>query len=394
LQIATLHLLFGPAARSADRFNILEYGLPNQKVDRTGSQDASLALTAAVNAANLLTAKGLPACVYIPPGIYRISVSPPAFQRAGCIIGDGPSQSIIRVDPQLDGDLFVWEEAWAATTAGPTVVGIQILGSRSTTKFQNALMFYGRNDEVFIDNVSVSGLHGRALAAGVSKNPAQSYMRESHMRSVRFFNDGAPGIPVLELSSSGIGRVDGTNEIRISQIDIYGSHGPSLVIRNNSSGVVRDITIDSMRIEGLEDGSTAADLLTIGDAFESGTVKNIMLTNVELIDPPRNFAAIRLTAPNGESAPSQVTFQGMIGGGLPRGQGLRIDAGRYSTFRFSAIHTLDTNVIIGSGISNVLLEGGGGESNWTYKIAPNSVNEVLTPLLRRGYASHVENEIR
>jgi hypothetical protein len=61
LQIATLHLLFGPAARSADRFNILEYGLPNQKVDRTGSQDASLALTAAVNAANLLTAKGLPA---------------------------------------------------------------------------------------------------------------------------------------------------------------------------------------------------------------------------------------------------------------------------------------------------------------------------------------------
>jgi hypothetical protein len=212
-------------------------------------------------------------------------------------------------------------------------------------------------------------------------------MRESHMRSLRFFRSGAPGVPVVEFSSQGSGHIDATNEIRMSQVDIYGSFGPSFVIRNEGSGGVRNITIDALRIEGLEEGNVAGDLLTIGDPITKGIVSNITLTSLELIDPYKGFAALRMTAPQGSAAPYQITVQGSIVGGTPAGQGLRIDAGRSSMFRFSAMHTLDTNIVIGRGVTGIVLDGGGQEANWTYNIDPTSTNGVSVPLLRTGIPS-------
>lgn len=385
LRIATLAAWSMNCAMASDRLSILEYAGSGKTVDRTGVEDASQALASAIAAANAKTSKGEPACVYVPPGNYRIVTPPPAFVGAGCITGDGPAQSTLSIDPQFKGDLFAWSEAWFPTMPGPMIVGLKIRGSRTATELQNAMVFYDRNDQVFIDNVDVWTLHGRALYSGVTKNKSQAYMRESHMRSLRFFQDGAPGIPVVEFTSQGPGNAtDGTNEIRLSQVDIYGAYGPSFVIRNNGSGSVRDITIDALRIEGLETGGTSADLLTIGDPVMKGNVNNIVLTSLELIDPYAGYAAMRLTAPPGAAAPYQITVEGSIGGGVPRGQGLRIDAGRSSVFRFSGIYTLDTNIIIGRGISDIVLDGGGEEAAWTYQIDPSSQYALHTPVLRTG----------
>jgi hypothetical protein len=368
-------------ACGADRLNILDFvpnGLP---LDRNAIVDASPPLALAILAANEKTSKGEPACVYIPAGTYRITSPPPSFARAGCIVGDGPSQSILTIAPMFYGDLFSWSEAWIVTTPGPTVAGLSIHGTRSTQMIQNALVFYDRNDQVFIDNVDIMNLHGRALYSGITKNSDRAYMRESHMRSLRFFGDGAPEVPVVEFNSQGVGVTDATNEIRISQMDIYAAHGPSFVIRNNSSGAVRNIIIDALRIEGEENGTTLADLLVIGDPIMRGNVNNIMISNTELIDPYRGYAALRLIAPPNVAAPYQITVQAMIGGGSPAGQGLRIDAGRTSSFRFSGIHTNGTNVVIGPHVTGIVLDGGGQEASWSYEIDPTSTAALRTPAL-------------
>ena len=203
------------------------------------------------------------------------------------------------------------------------------------------------------------------------------------MRSLRFFKDGAPSIPVVEFRSEGSGISDATNEIRLSEVDIYGSAGPSFVIRNNGSTSIRDITIDSLRIEGLENGTTAADLMTIGDPIMKGNVNSIMLTNMELIDPYRGFAALHITAPSGAAAPYHIEVQGSIDGGASHGEGIRIDAGRASRFQMFSINTEGANVILGPGVNHIVLDGGGQERCWTYKIHPTAHAAVLTPVYAR-----------
>ena len=375
-------LCLAPGIASAAPLSILTYPSPNTIVDRTGATDDSQALAGVITAANLITAQGGPACVYLPAGTYRIVTPPPAFLRAGCVRGDGPTQTILLLDPRFTGDLFAWSESWAPTTSGPTVTNLKIQGSRAAQGPQNAFVFYDRNDEVFIDNVDVWDLPGRVLYSGVTKHVSQAYMRESHLRSLRFFQDGAPGLPVIEFNSQGAGKTDATNEIQMEQVDIFGAYGPSFVIRNNGSGGVHNITVESLRIEGWQNDQTKGDLLTLGDPVMRGNVNNIRFTNLELIDPPAGYAALRLTAAPGTAAPYQITVEGMIGGGIPRGEGLRIDAGRTSTFRFSGIHSFGTNVVIGRGVNQIVLDGGGQETKWTYRIDPTSRNGVFFPVLR------------
>ena len=381
-KIAATTVLWPWLGLAADRHNILDYAPIGTQVDRTGAVDASPALTAAVNEANTKTSRGEPACIYLPAGTYRIVSPPPAFERAGCVIGDGPSQTILRIDPRFEGDLFAWSEAWVVTTPGPMVAGLTVQGDKSATTIQNAFVFYDRNDEVYIENVDVKYLHGRALYSGVTKHADRAYMRESHMRSLRFFEDGTPGVPAVEFNSQGSGNTDATNEIRMSQVDIYGSRGPGFVIRNNGSGGVRNITVDALRIEGLKSGTTRGDLLTIGDPIMKGNVNNITITNLELIDPSKGYAALRLTAAPGVTAPYQITVQGAIGGGMPAGQGLRIEAGRTSVFRLTGIHTMDTNVLIGPNVTGILLDGGDQEAGWTYSLHPSSLGAIHAPVLR------------
>jgi hypothetical protein len=374
-------------AQAADRLSILDYAPPGTQVDRTGHEDATDALVNVIKAANAFTAKGEPACIYIPPGTYRIKQSPPEFARAGCVKGDGPTQSVIVIDPSFSGDLFAWSEAWEPTSPGPTVVGIKIVGSKDAEHIQNAMVFYDRNDEVFIDNVVVNDLHGRALYSGVAKHSEQAYMRESHLRSLRFFRDGAPNVPVVEFNSDGAGKVDATNEIRLSQIDIYGSNGPSFVVRNKGSGGIRNISADSLRIEGTENGKTEADLLTIGDPVMRGAVNSLTFSGLELIDPYPGYAALRLTAAPGAPVPYHITVQGSIGGGLAHGEGIRIDAGRSSVFRLSALHTDGPDIVIGSGVNQIILDGNGDEACWTYRIAPSSLLGIVTPAYQQGSPS-------
>ena len=357
--------------QSPGLFNILSFATAGQTVDATGARDVSPALSGAIAAANALTAKGQPACVYVPAGKYRIAASVPEFALAGCIEGDGSSLSQIILDETFSGDLFSWSEAWLPTMPGPRVVGLKITADAQTAHLQNALVFYDRDDNVFLDDVEVNGVYGRAFYSGATQNAPQAYMRESHFRSLRFYNDGAPGTPVAEFNSVGGTGADATDEIDVDQLDIYGARGPSLIIRNQSAGSVRDLKFRGLRIEGTENGTAAGDLITIGDPLMTGSVNNIQFNEAELIDSYTGYAAIRMTAASAVSAPYQITFNGLIGGGLPNGQGIHIDAGRSSIFQITAMYTNDTNVVVGSNVTSISFLGGDVLS-WTRSVDVSS----------------------
>ena len=70
----------------------------------------------------------------------------------------------------------------------------------------------------------------------------------------------------------------------------------------------------------------------------------------------------------------------------PYGEGLCINAGRTSTFHLTGIHTIGTNVVIGPGVSQILLDGGGQEKNWTFSIDPASRSGISFPSLSQPFA--------
>jgi hypothetical protein len=371
--------------------------------------DASAALAAVVTAANARMALGNFACVYIPTGGYLISSPPPAFTTGlpGCIIGEGPQKSIINLTPTFAGDLFAWSEAWVGAfhTGGPHVSNLRINGWLGAPAQQNALMFYDRNDYVSLINVDVWNMPGRALASGLVKvTPANAYMRESHLQGLRFFSDGAPGVPVVEFNtnSGGPGGADdSTNEISVSQLDIFGANGPSLVIRD-VYGYVRDLKFDQLRIESTYDPGallSAGDLVQIGDPASNGIVTNISFTNSELIDCYTGYAAFRTTAASAALMPYNIYYQGAIGGGRCNGQGIRIDAGRQMKFSMNGMSTVGPNVVVGmvAGSTttaeplvgnmvggNIVLDGDGYETSWTYAVNPVNAPGLVAALLRSG----------
>jgi len=392
--VATAAATAATVATSANDLNLLDFGLEGKTVDRTGASDVSAALSAAVNAANGMTYFARdhapqPACIHIPSGIYKLTQAPPMFKGAGCVIGDGSAQTIINLTPGFSGDLFSWAEAWVVYgTSGATVRGLRINGDVRARAQQNALMFYDRNDNVDLTDLYIDHLPGRALGIGLlrpTNSSGQAYIRESHFQSLRIFGSGRPEVPAVEITSQGGGHLDGTNEISASQLDIFGSRGVSLAIHNHSSGVVCDLKFDSLRIEG-SDGAgadattTAGDLLQIGDPSSGGRIGHLSFTNLELIDPPQGYAAVRVAsnaAPG--QGPGRIYLQGYIGGGLSNGEGLRVDNGSMIHAVLDQILTKGANVVIGPGVKNIVLDGSGAEKEWTFSIDPAAKGALMTP---------------
>ena len=384
------------AERAADIYNIRDFGAKGD-----GVTDDSAALNAAIVAANLKTFYSTqhvpqPACVYGPAGKYRIVTPPARLQGAGCIMGDGANQTIFNLDASFAGDLFQWSEAWIVYgTSGPKAHGIRINGALNASAQQNALMFYDRNDNIDLADIDIWNVPGRALGFGIVKsttNPPQAYIRESRMRAIRVFNSGAPGVPAVEFATQGTNGPDGTNEVSVSQLDIYGSNGPSLVIRNSSTkgtaaraGIIRQLKFDALRIEGTENGTAPGDLLQIGDATMSGDIGHLSFTNSHLVDPYPGYAALRVASSTAAGAgPSRIYFQGFIGGGVPAGKGLVVDNGNRIKIVVDQIRSNDTNVTVGPNVTGLHLDGNGLETTWTYSIDPTSVAGVSIPLRRSG----------
>jgi hypothetical protein len=224
---------------------------------------------------------------------------------------------------------------------------------------------------------------GSALHSGVTQRTSQASMTRSRFDSLRFFNCGSAGIATVDFNSHG-GDV-GTSEVSVNALDIFAPFGAGVVIHSDGP-TVHALSFSKLRVEGLQNGTISSDLLQIGDASLSGKVSDIEFEQTELIDPYFGFAAIRFAAPGLPSAAYEVRYEGFIGGGLPNGKGVVIDAGRNLFLKLRGIHTTDVNVSVASSATvggPIVLNGFGQESTWTRSIDASSAANVKKPALQQ-----------
>jgi hypothetical protein len=392
----------GPSAEAAEApydrpgghgavFNVRNYGAKGD-----AATDDSAAIASAAAAAAAVAANGQHASLYFPSGVYRLVAALPTFTAPVSVFGDGHAQSVIQVDIAFSGDVFSWSDTGAEANSealeasgqpadGPRmeIEGVRIVGDRTTAHLQNAFVFYDRADRVLMQNVDVFYMTGRALYSGVSQRTSQSYMTRSQFYSLRFFNCGSAGIATVDFNSYGGGA--GTSEVSVNALDIFAPYGTGVVIHSDGP-TVQAIKFSKLRIEGLQNGTISSDLLQVGDASLSGSVNHIEFEQTELIDPYFGFAAIRFAAPGLPSAPYEVRYEGFIGGGLPNGKGVVIDARRNLFLKLRGIHTTDVNVSVASSVtvgSPIVLNGFGQESTWTRSIDASSAANVKKPALQQ-----------
>lgn len=378
--------------------NIVSFG-----ADPTGVNDSSTALYNAVVYANKFTYHATSpahtpqgACVYIPAGNYTISSAPPSFNGAGCVFGDGTSSTQINLTSTFSGVLFQWHESWIVYgTSGASIKHIRINGNLSATNEQDAIMFYDRNDNPTVEDVYINNMPGRGIASGIlapTNSSGQAYIREAHWSDIRVFNSGTSTAPAVEFATQGTGSEDGTNEVTVDSLDIYGTNGTSLVLRNNSAtGTLRDVKFYGLRVEGTGSGtSTPGPLLQIGDASMTGGVGHIMINSAELIDPYNGQSALLITGGNSAGqGPSRIYFQGYIGGGAANtGYGVNIANGSKIRIVLDQILVSGTQFTVGPSCTYITLDGGGSiESSLTYSIDPTSLSGVQILGYRTGNPS-------
>lgn len=174
-------------------------------------------------------------------------------------------------------------------------------------------MFYDRADQIFMQDVDVFDLTGRALYSGVLRRTTQSFMRESRFNSLQFIRCGSASAAVVDFDSQGSG--DTTYEISIDGRNIVAPGGVGLLLHSSSSRTgVRQMKFARLHVDG--QGGGAAALVQVGDAAFAGN-NNIDFVQTELINPPAGFAAIRFTAHSVATAPFQVRLQGGSAARLP-----------------------------------------------------------------------------
>ena len=376
----------GQAYYDPDLFSVRSFGAAGD-----GQTDDSSAIASAASAAVANSLRGQPSALYFPSGTYRLVKALPTWSVPISVFGDGQERSVIRVDPGFSGDVFSWSEVWAANNygtdtisplttqkAGVEVRGIRITGTRTSANVQNAFVFYDRADFVFMQDVDVFDLTGRALYSGVSRREPKAFMRESHFNSLRFVRCGSADAAVVDFDSQGNG--DSTNEISIDGLDIIAPGGVGLILHSNGGGP-RSMRFVRLRVDGQGGGGTAA-LVDVGRTAQISS-SNIDFEQTELLNPPAGFAAIHLTAANLRLAPIWFRLQGKIGGEAANGKGIVVDAGRLLSFDLTELHTRDVNVTIASSQTvggPIIFDGHGQEGSWTRSIDPSSVANVKRPV--------------
>jgi Pectate lyase superfamily protein len=371
-----------------DLFNVRNFGAAGD-----GQTDDSAAIASAAAAAVTNSLRRQPSALYFPAGTYRLATALPTWSVPISVFGDGRERSVIRVDSAFSGDVFSWSEVWAANNygadtispltaqkAGVEIRGIRIAGSQTSANVQNAFVFYDRADQIFMQDVDVFDLNGRALYSGVSRTKPAAYMRESHFNSLRFVRCGSAEAAVVDFDSQGNGP--GTNEISVDGLDIIAPTSIGLILHSNGTGLAL-MRFVRLHVDGQGGGGTAP-LVVVGPTALSSS-NNIDFEKTELLNPPAGFAAIRFTAVDLPLAPFWIRLQGKIGGEAANGKGIVVDAGRSLSFDLTQLLTSDVNVTVASSQTvggTIVFDGHGQDESWTSSIDPSSIAKVKRPFPR------------
>jgi hypothetical protein len=401
LQLVTMNPAGNLVVTLPNLIDVRSYG-----ADPTCVSDSTTATNLAIAYVNTLNTTQGKAALHFPGGTYCYNTSTPLtrFVAGGVAIGDGSSKSFMLFGTTYAGDALSWSEAWmfnaypltgntiqGGTTAnditGPLVAGMTLIGNRSASGTQNGLMFYDRDDLIYLNDVRIFYMNGYGIRTGIRSAQVISYIRESHFYDVWVWGCGNPTglVPSVELATDdSIGASDGTDNVHVYGMDIIAPWGPGLSIRDkNGNRGVSNLYFTGLRIEGTVTSQVTTqvgDLLIIGNASDAGVgINNVFFYGTQLVQPYSGYAAVKTVAPNATYGNNMydIYISGSIVNGT--GNGINHTAGRNVIFDFVDIGTSGTNVTVGPTTGGILgtTEFRHWSPSWTASI-DSTANNILT----------------
>lgn len=217
--------------------------------------------TAALQWAIQQAALAVNGAVDLGAGVYRVT------QPIGTLIttpisiyGAGAAQCWINIDASMTGDLLSFSNCWygadtivtpggnvqgsvgtatgwpskASRKHGVTLKGFSVVGTRTTTNTQNGIIFYDRNDAVYISDLDIQFIKGIGLCiSGIASNSVNNpatVAREwvIHGLHVRWCGDSTTARPSVMFNSTSRGAEsadDACNLCRMDAIKVIFSDG-------------------------------------------------------------------------------------------------------------------------------------------------------------------------
>jgi hypothetical protein len=223
---------------SSPIFNIQAMG-----ADKTGSVDASDIIIKAFQAAS----ENLGA-VYIPAGEYLVTKSLGKYTKAFKIYGDGPTKSVIKLDPDMTGWALEFKETgfvvsgWTRDddtiiynneVSGVTLNEFSIVGDRTNSAAQGGVRFLDRNDNISFKDFWVQFCSLGGFDCGILEDRTVAYIRESDFYNLQVRMCGDRTNPAMRISAAGSG--DATNQVNFYGLKVVWPFGEALQIENEST---------------------------------------------------------------------------------------------------------------------------------------------------------------
>jgi hypothetical protein len=227
-------------------------------------------------------------------GFYRMKRKLPLSTTPVTISGISPQQSGFIVDPELEGDLISFSDTWfssadvdQSTTSidirnqkqGVNLYNFSVIGYRTTTKTQNGIVFYNRNDNFRIISVEVVCVKGYGIAASgpSTLSPAKSWAREFFIYNcqTRWCGDSATGRPAFVVDSDNWqAGDDSVNLAKLVGIKSIFSDGMafSMDARTAATAQMTAIELDLI-VEGGQNLSASVPAVLLKGGIKSSNIK-------------------------------------------------------------------------------------------------------------------------
>jgi hypothetical protein len=322
---------FGPV------FNVKNYGAVGTYGNTTDSTAAFVNCHADAQAARGVT--------FIPPGHYRYSAKIfDVTQRCG-ILGAGGRLTFLQPLPGYTDYAITFTDCWRNGTesavlgsqtldivnskAGCFAGGFAIFGDRTVGNNQRGIATIGINDFLYLNDISLCFLDGKAFSLGNIDNVASGQVgtcRESRFTNIIVSHCGNLSEPAVDIcGGTGVAASDGVNDLYWQNVNLSNNRGVHLrIAAAKASASTRGILFENLIVNG--DGPeapspTPADLVVVEGAA-SCELRNYMISGSATVSSVA-YAAVRIKS-NASGTPDRVELTGDIVSVL--GDGYVIDA--------------------------------------------------------------------
>lgn len=360
---------------SSPIFNIQAMG-----ADKTGTADASdIIIKAFQSASEHLGA------VYIPAGEYLVTKSLGKYTKAFKIYGDGPTKSVIKLDPDMTGWALEFKETgfvvsgwtrdddtiiYSNEVSGVTLNEFSIVGDRTNSAAQGGVRFLDRNDNISFKDFWVQFCSLGGFDCGILEDRTVAYIRESDFYNLQVRMCGDRTNPAMRISAAGSG--DATNQVNFYGLKVVWPFGEALQIENESTAnEIRRLYFYGCMLHGQEVAvGTGKDLGAI-----IGDISAVNFYGLRCNSAESGAFSLAIRQDGSGNYPTDVFAQ--ISVTNAHGGGVYIEGGRKHRIVSDGIFTDENELEIDSGVDGFITIQNAQDS-WSTSIDSNALAQWVS----------------